>query len=52
MGGASHPGEFIEMKVVAKLGKHIIVEIDDDEQREYLKQGTTYVGDITPKPAE
>jgi hypothetical protein len=50
MGGGSKPGEFVEMKVEAKFGEHVIMRIVDEEQREYLEKGVIYVGNITPKP--
>lgn len=50
MGGSSHPGEVIEFKVQMKSGKWVLIEVQTDEEAEYLKTQTTYVGSITPKP--
>lgn len=50
MGGGSKPGEVIEFRVVAKFGRHVVIEVDDKEQLEYLEKGIDYIGPITPSP--
>lgn len=49
MGGASHPGEVIEFKVLIRVGTHVVIQVATPEEAEYLKTATVYVGSITPK---